>query len=42
MGALPEKWQVKTAPKTYNPLGNITTFLNVEDVTEGALGLLAK
>ena len=42
MGELPPSWLALTAPKTYNPLGNITTFLNVEDVSAGAQALLAR
>jgi hypothetical protein len=42
MGALPASWLALTAPKTYNPLGNVTTFLNVDDVTAGARALLAR
>ncbi len=39
---LPADWLTVTAPKTYNPLGNTTTFLNVEDITAGVQQLLKK
>ena len=31
---LPEKWEFVSAPRTYNPLGNVITFLNEEDIIE--------
>jgi hypothetical protein len=34
-GLLPKHWTTKFASRTYNPLGSIETFLNVEDI-EGA------
>jgi len=37
-GLLPKTWNCVTAPKTYNPLGSVVTFLNVEDVTAAILG----
>jgi TPP-dependent pyruvate/acetoin dehydrogenase alpha subunit/pyruvate/2-oxoglutarate/acetoin dehydrogenase E1 component len=38
-GALPTKWEVVAAPRTYNPLGNMCTFLNVDDITEAFKGV---
>jgi len=38
---LPDIWDFVAAPRTYNPLGNTVTFLNVEDVVE-AYGRLVK
>jgi len=32
-GILPKKWEFVAAPRTYNPLGNVVTFLNEEDIT---------
>jgi 2-oxoisovalerate dehydrogenase E1 component len=29
---LPAKWQLVSAPRTYNPLGSMVTFLNKEDI----------
>ncbi|KAL7547356.1 hypothetical protein ACHAWF_010672 [Thalassiosira exigua] len=31
-GLLPPKWDFVAAPRTYNPLGNVVTFLNEEDI----------
>jgi hypothetical protein len=31
---LPDRWQLVSAPRTYNPLGSMTTFLNKEDIIE--------
>ena len=31
-GILPDKWDFVAAPRTYNPLGNVVTFLNEEDI----------
>lgn len=31
---LPPKWQVVSAPRTYNPLGSMVTFLNKDDIVE--------
>jgi len=31
-GILPKKWDFVAAPRTYNPLGNVVTFLNEEDI----------
>ncbi|KAL7535778.1 hypothetical protein ACHAXR_008436 [Thalassiosira sp. AJA248-18] len=31
-GILPAKWDFVAAPRTYNPLGNVVTFLNEEDI----------
>mmetsp|Transcript_1141 Transcript_1141/g.2241 ORF Transcript_1141/g.2241 Transcript_1141/m.2241 type:complete len:816 (-) Transcript_1141:200-2647(-) len=31
-GILPAKWDFVAAPRTYNPLGNMVTFLNEEDI----------
>ena len=39
-GELPAQWRVVSAPRTYNPLGCMVTFLNVEDVVEGCRALL--
>lgn len=33
-GTLPNKWDFVAAPRTYNPLGNVITFLNEEDIME--------
>jgi 2-oxoisovalerate dehydrogenase E1 component len=38
-GRLPNKWQLVCAPRTYNPLGSFTTFLNVEDIVETFRGM---
>jgi len=35
-GRLPALWRVVGAPRTYNPLGSICTFLNVEDIIEAS------
>jgi len=32
---LPSNWDFVAAPRTYNPLGSMITFLNEEDVVEG-------
>lgn len=32
---LPEHWKLVAAPRTYNPLGSLETFLNVEDICHG-------
>ena len=29
---LPAKWNFVAAPRTYNPLGNMVTFLNEQDI----------
>ena len=31
---LPDQWQLVAAPRTFNPLGSMCTFLNPEDVVE--------
>lgn len=31
---LPDKWQLVAAPRTYNPLGNMCTFLNQKDLIQ--------
>ena len=31
---LPKSWDFVSAPRTYNPLGNVITFLNEEDIIE--------
>eukprot|EP00656_Telonema_subtile_P025588 TRINITY_DN2762_c0_g1_i3.p1 TRINITY_DN2762_c0_g1~~TRINITY_DN2762_c0_g1_i3.p1 ORF type:complete len:315 (-),score=82.06 TRINITY_DN2762_c0_g1_i3:78-1022(-) len=33
---LPGSWGLVAAPPAYNPLGNLSTFLSVEDIVEGA------
>lgn len=33
-GVLPSHWGFCAAPRTYNPLGSMETFLNVEDICE--------
>jgi len=33
-GILSHRWGFVAAPRTYNPLGNMSTFLNAEDITE--------
>jgi len=33
-------WRFVCAPRTYNPLGNVLTFLNVDDVVEGVKDVL--
>ena len=34
-GRLPARWGIVAAPRTYNPLGNVSTFLNVDDIKKG-------
>jgi pyruvate/2-oxoglutarate/acetoin dehydrogenase E1 component len=38
-GLLPAHWRCCTAPRTYNPLGSVVTFLNVPDVVQSANAL---
>lgn len=33
-GLLPPKWQVVSASRTYNPLGSMVTFLNLDDIVD--------
>ena len=40
MGALPPRWRLASAPKTYNPLGCFVSFLNVSDVVRECRELL--
>lgn len=37
---LPSRWGIVAAPRTYNPLGSMCTFLNSEDITD-AFALLS-
>ena len=39
---LPQKWSVVSAPRTYNPLGSLETFLNSDDICKGFRKLLHK
>ncbi|GKY94343.1 hypothetical protein MPSEU_000400200 [Mayamaea pseudoterrestris] len=39
-GKLPACWMHVAAPRTYNPLGSMATFLNVDDVVSGVHRLL--
>jgi 2-oxoisovalerate dehydrogenase E1 component len=39
-GLLPQRWQSVAAAATYNPLGNLTTFLNVDDIVAAAKKLM--
>ncbi len=39
---LPRNWDFVAAPRTYNPLGNMITFLNQEDVVEGLRRVIAR
>lgn len=39
-GLLPAQWDIVTAPRTYNPLGNTCTFLNKSDIVEAFIKLL--
>jgi len=41
-GILPERWENVAAPRTYNPLGNMTTFLNVDDIEQGFIKLTSR
>lgn len=38
-GILPAKWGFVGAPRTYNPLGSMVTFLNEEDIASSFLKL---
>lgn len=40
-GLLPAKWDFVAAPRTYNPLGNVITFLNEEDIVTSFKNMLA-
>jgi hypothetical protein len=33
-GVLPDAWRVIAAPRTYNPLGSLSTFLSSTDIVE--------
>ena len=35
-GVLPQRWTSVGASPTYNPLGSLTTFLNVDDIVAAA------
>jgi 2-oxoisovalerate dehydrogenase E1 component len=37
---LPSNWDLVAAPRTYNPLGNVSTFLNVDDITDACKKVL--
>jgi 2-oxoisovalerate dehydrogenase E1 component len=39
---LPPIWDFIGAPRTYNPLGSTVTFLNVDDIFEGAIALMER
>jgi hypothetical protein len=39
---LPPIWDFIGAPRTYNPLGRTVTFLNVDDIFEGAIALMER
>lgn len=39
---LPARWRLAAAPRTYNPLGSLATFLNVDDVTKSLEILLSQ
>ena len=39
---LPADWTLVAAPRTYNPLGSLETFLNVEDICQAWQALLTK
>lgn len=41
-GILPNKWDFVAAPRTYNPLGNVVTFLNEEDIMSSFKKMLIK
>jgi 2-oxoisovalerate dehydrogenase E1 component len=41
-GKLPERWEHVAAPRTYNPLGSTSTFLNTEDIVSGIIRLADK
>jgi hypothetical protein len=41
-GLLKGDWEMVAAPRTYNPLGNTTTFLNADDVVLGCQKLLSR
>ena len=40
-GILPNKWDFVSAPRAYNPLGNVVTFLNEEDIVKSFQNLLS-
>jgi pyruvate/2-oxoglutarate/acetoin dehydrogenase E1 component/TPP-dependent pyruvate/acetoin dehydrogenase alpha subunit len=37
---LPSNWDLVAAPRTYNPLGNVSTFLNVDDIANACKKVL--
>jgi len=39
-GILPHHWELVSAPRTYNPLGNMSTFLNEDDIVSAFKTLL--
>jgi hypothetical protein len=39
-GNLPSTWKLVAAPRTYNPLGSIATFLNVPDIVDATKTVL--
>jgi 2-oxoisovalerate dehydrogenase E1 component len=41
-GNLPPSWECVAAPRTYNPLGNMVTFLSVGDIVQAAGRLCSK
>jgi hypothetical protein len=41
-GALPSQWRAVGAQPTYNPLGQLLTFLSAEDIEKAALSMLKK
>jgi len=40
-GILPTSWDFVAAPRTYNTLGNTTTFLNEEDIIRAYTNLIS-
>ena len=40
-GVLPANWDFVAAPRTYNPLGSVVTFLNEEDIVSSFKKLTA-
>jgi hypothetical protein len=41
-GLLVGDWEMVAAPRTYNPLGNMSTFLNADDVVAACQKLLSR
>jgi hypothetical protein len=41
-GNLPPSWECVAAPRTYNPLGNMVTFLSVDDIVQAVGRLCSK